>query len=123
MTDTTPPVTAELQTLADAIGHDVSDVKTAIEASKTGGKAAFIAALPNLVIDAKATYEDVKAALPQIKAGYQTTEFWLTAGLCVGNAVYAGVTGKVLPFDLNVVLGGVIAVYTAIRGLVKKPTT
>jgi hypothetical protein len=71
----------------------------------------------------EAQYKDVKAALPDIKTGYQTTEFWLVVGVVALNAGYTAVTGKALPVDSNVVLGGVVAIYTAVRGLVKSKSS
>jgi len=64
-------------------------------------------------------YADVKAALPTIKAGYKTTEFWVTV-VGVGIDSYFTATGKVPPIDGIAVAGAIIAVYTVVRGLIKK---
>lgn len=61
----------------------------------------------------------VKAALPAIKTGYKTTEFWATMGVPIVNGVALIVTKKPLPIDLNVVIAGVVAVYTVVRGFTK----
>lgn len=117
-----PAASHELQSLAEALGHDVQDIRVALAAYKTGGKAALFASLPSMVSDIQSTFTAVKAELPEIKAGYKTTEFWLTAGVVVGNIVFSAITGKAIPVEVNVVIGGVVAVYSAVRALIKKPT-
>lgn len=62
---------------------------------------------------------DVKAALPAIKTGYKTTEFWATMGVPLVNGIALIVTKKPLPVDLNVVMAGLVAVYTVVRGFTK----
>lgn len=117
-----PTASPELQALAGAIGHDVQDLRTAIAAYKSGGKAALLASLPNLVSDVQSTFSAVKTAIPQIKAGYKTTEFWLALGFLLTNTVYMIITGHSFPIDVTVPIAGVIAVYTFVRALAKKPT-
>jgi hypothetical protein len=76
--------------------------------------------LPKLISAGEKDWADVSAALPAIKAGYKTTEFWLVVAVGAGNFVYLKATGHPLPIDTNAVLGAVVAVYTAARALIKK---
>lgn len=118
----TPSVSPELQALADAIGHDIQDVRIAIAAYKSGGKAALFASLPNMVGDVQKTFTDIKAELPKIKSGWRTSEFWMGITFSVGNVAYLGITGKPIPTEVNLAISGVIAVYTFVRVLLKKST-
>jgi hypothetical protein len=78
--------------------------------------------LGEVVTEIEKDWTDISAAIPSIKSGYKTTEFWLIVGLGLGNGIYAAIAGKALPFDLNAVLGAVIVVYTAARALTKTST-
>jgi hypothetical protein len=113
--------TTELTTLAGDIGKDVELGKKLVAAYKAGGKNALISALPEAIPLLQAEFADVRAALPQIKAGYKTTEFWLTAAVVLGNGAYTTATGKTLPFDLNVTVAALVGVYALVRTIVKKP--
>lgn len=111
----------KLQAVADDIGEDISTVKAALAAYKSGGLSGLTALAPHIVDDVKKDIADVEAALPVIKAGYQTTEFWLIAGGVIVPVLFAQFMGKPIPFDVVGALSGVAAVYAAVRGVVKKP--
>lgn len=112
-----PPVAT--QALAQDVVDDIVLAKQLVAAYRTGGSQAALALLPSTLAALEKDYRDVKAALPEIKAGYKTTEFWLLVGVSLGNGIYLVLTGKALPVDLNVVLGGVIGIYTVARALIK----
>ena len=112
---------AAIKTVAQDLVDDAILAEAIIAAVKKSGVAGLVPLAPSLIAVGKKEYLDVKAAMPSIKAGYKTTEFWLTGGLVVGNGLYTLFTGHVLPVDLNVVLGGLVAIYTTARALMKKP--
>lgn len=116
-----PVVTTQTAALVSEVGGDVSLVKAALAAYKSGGVKALAAALSADVPEAERLYQQVQAALPEIKAGYKTTEFWLTVGVLSANGIYAAVTGHALPLDTNVVLVALTSLYTVVRSIVKKP--
>jgi hypothetical protein len=111
--DTSINATA-VKTVAQDLVDDAALVHAIVAAVKKSGAPGLAPLAPGLIAD-------VKAALPAVKAGYKTTEFWLTGGVVLGNGLYTLFTGHVLPIDLNVVLGGLVAIYTTARALVKKP--
>lgn len=113
-----------------AVTAAASDVVTAavlgkdvVAAYKTGGMSAVSALLARAVAEVEKDYTDISKALPSIKAGFKTSEFWLIVGATLGNGLYLAFTGKALPIDLNIVLGAVIAVYTAARAMTKSTAT
>lgn len=112
-------IAPELQPLASDVAQDISLIKQVASDVKAGGVQAALKDIPQAVSLVETEYEDVKKALPLIKAGYKSTEFWLVLAFFLGNVAYTAFTGKNLPFDTDLVLGGVLAVYTAARGLIK----
>lgn len=115
-----PILAPEVQAAASDAIAAVQLGQAVIADVKKGGATAALVDLPSLITLLQRGYSDVKAAIPLIKTGYQTTEFWLTASVFVINGVYTAVThGKVLPLDLNLVLGGIAAVYTFARSMAK----
>ncbi len=115
------PAPVATQALAQDVVDDVLLTKQLLAAFKAGGSKAALGLAPMAVAALEKDYQDVKAALPEIKAGYKTTEFWLVIAAILGNGLYLALAGKALPIDLNVVLGGIIAVYTTARALIKHP--
>jgi len=120
----TPATPTIDETAVKALAQDAIDAanlgKQVVTAWKSGGPAAASALLSQVISAGEKDYADLTAALPSIKAGYKTTEFWLTVGVMLLNGGYALVSGKTLPVDANVVLGAVVVIYTAARALVKK---
>jgi hypothetical protein len=119
MSDQPQPSPAISSLAADA-ADDVLIVKNALAAYRAKGTQGLIASMPGIVTAVEKDIADVRAALPEIKAGYKTTEFWLCASLPLLNGLYLAITGKTLPFDLNAILAAVAALYTVVRGLMKK---
>jgi hypothetical protein len=119
MADTQNPNT---QTLIADLADDVTLGKQLVAAYKTGGKSAVLALLPNIASEAEKEFADVEAALPEIKAGYKTTEFWLMVALFAGNAVYLKLSGHALPLDVNATLATLTGIYTVVRGVMKSQT-
>ena len=112
---------AAIQALADLAPEDVALAKKLVADFKAGGVKKIAAEdLAAVVAEAQKNYTAVLTALPAVKAGYKTTEFWMVAGVLLGNAIYTGATSKVLPLDLNATLTALVAIYTVVRGLVKK---
>lgn len=98
----------------------VPDVKDLIAAIKAKNRDQLLAVAPKILADAKREYSDVVSALPVIKTGYQTTEFWVVVGSGVVVAV-CQLTGHPLNFDVAGAMAGLAGIYVAIRGMVKKP--
>ena len=129
MSDTITPATpaqavaptqpSDLKPLADDVQHAVAIAVAAVKAYKTEGAAGIVKQAPQIIAEVEKEFTDVKAAAPAIKAGVKTTEFWLIAAFLVGNAVYVGITGKVLPVDTDAVLGTVLAIYASLRHVAK----
>jgi hypothetical protein len=117
----TPEEQAKLQKLANEVGDDAALLKQVIAHYKAGGFKAVAQDVPAIVIEARKDYAALSDALPVVKAGYKTTEFWLVVLVMLGNGIYFGVTGKTLPFDLNATLASMVGIYTVVRGLMKKP--
>lgn len=88
--------------------------KEAVAAFRKEGVAGAIREASEAIPDVQETIRDVTAALPTIKAGYKSTEFWLVLVFFIGNGVLAAM-GKPLPFEVNAVLGSVLAVYAVVR--------
>ena len=109
----------DLKPLADDVQHAVAIAIAAVRAYKTDGVAGVTKQAPQVVAEVERDFVDVKAAVPTIKAGVKTTEFWLVAGFLAGNAVYVGLTGKTLPVDVDAVLGTVLSVYAGLRHVAK----
>ena len=125
MADTTtpplPPGMPTVDTLAP-LGTDaaqaVKDIQLLLATYKTGGLAGVGAKLATLVPDVEKTYADVKTALPTIKTGYATTEFWITV-VVDGIIAYLTAKGTVPAIDGTTAIAALTAVYTMVRALVK----
>ena len=112
---------ADLLPLARDLQNDIALVTAVVQAVKAQGALAGITSqAPAIVAAVQKDVKDVEAALPAVKAGFKTSEFWLIAAFLAGNAVYTGTTGKTLPIDINALLGTVLAVYTGFRSQAKK---
>jgi len=120
----TAPTVADLKPLANDLQADVALVVQVVKAMKSQGAVAGITANASPIIAAvQQDVKDVEAALPAVKAGYKTTEFWMIAAFLGGNAIYVALTGKTLPIDFDAVTGTLIAIYTAFRNQAKKTAT
>ena len=114
---------SDLKPLAEDVQHAVAVAVAAVKAYKAEGVGAIAKQAPQIVAEVEKDYEDAAKAVPAIKAGVKTTEFWLIAGFLVGNAAYVGLTGKTLPVDVDAVLGTVLSIYAALRHVAKSNTT
>jgi hypothetical protein len=122
MATTTQP--SDLKPLANDLQADIQLAMQVVKAMKAQGAVAGITANAAPIIAAvQQDIKDVEAALPAVKAGYKTTEFWMIAAFLGGNAVYVALTGKTLPIDFDAVTGTLIAIYTAFRNQAKKTAT
>lgn len=111
----------QVTNLAQELGDDVNLVKQMIADYKAGGIKQVIANdSAALVREAQEDYAAIRQAMPALKAGYKTTEFWLIAGVIAGNVLYTSITGKVLPLDVNAIGAAMVTVYTVVRGAIKK---
>lgn len=117
MADTIDPSVSKL--VNDA-GIAAGDIKAGISAYKTGGLPAVAALSPTLVPHIRDTVADVQAAVPSIKAGYKTTEFWLIVAFGLANALVPTLTGKALPFSVDGSLAAVLSIYAIGRAVLKK---
>lgn len=105
---------------ADALQIE-KEIAAIVAAYKASGAAGAAALLPTLAPELQTAYADVKVALPVIKAGYKTTEFWIVAGVTGAVAILA-VSGKVPAIDAASLITALSGVYAVVRGLLKKST-
>ena len=106
---------AVLQTAENEIADDVKLVVEAVKLIRAKDKAGLVALAPKIFTEVKEDIAAIKPAIPVIKAGYKTTEFWLISVLFAANAYVFQTTGKVLPFDINATFASLLAVYTPVR--------
>ena len=97
------------------------EIAAIVAAYKAAGASGAAALLPALAPELTQSYTDVKAALPVIKAGYKTTEFWIVTGVTVVVGVLA-ISGKVPAIDGASLITALSGVYAVVRGLLKKST-
>lgn len=113
--------------VTDAVTAASTARQIAADTKQVGIVQALIKDAPALIPQVQQDIKDVRAALPVIKAGYATTEFWVVAASVAIIGFYPVVTGKPLAVDITVPLTGLAAVYTFARSLVKvkapTPTT
>jgi hypothetical protein len=120
MPDQTNPVptqTAFNNLIAEA-SDDVVLVKRIITAVKSKDRAALLSLIPEAAKEVTEDFTAVKTALPEIKQGYKTSEFWAVALVALAN-LYSAISGKPIPVDVNVIVGSLVGLYTIIRGMVK----
>ncbi len=125
--DTTSPTPATtIDPKVQAVAQDALDAvaigKQVIAAYKSGGAAGAAALLPKVVAAAEKDFTDAQAAMPLIKAGYKTTEFWLPVAATLIGGAYFAVTGKDIPVNLGVCVGALLSIYTVARTLLKAKT-
>jgi hypothetical protein len=94
-------------------------VKAAVAAEKAGGLGALSGQLPAAIAEGQKLVTDVQAALPEIKAGYKTTEFWIGAGV-VALIGLSSLLGRPLSVETDAVLAAVSTIYIVARSLIKK---
>ncbi len=113
--------TPEMQKLGADVGLTVDEAKEVIAAYKAGGLKAVAGLSGKITSVLKQDYDDVVAALPQIKSGYKTTEFWLgVVAICV--PLVAALLGHPLPAETVLPVAAVASIYMFVRALAKKPT-
>jgi hypothetical protein len=79
-----PPSDPKLVKLAQELGDDVALAKKLLAAYKAGGWQAVSAVVPEAVKEVQEDYAAFEDALPAIKSGWKTTEFWITAVVAIG---------------------------------------
>jgi hypothetical protein len=109
---------AVLKLISEA-GDDIPLIKQAVAAIKAKDKAALAALLPQIALEVKEDVAAVEAALPAIKAGFKTTEFWAVVVLAIANVALVAFGKQPLPWDINAVLGAVTVAYGFFRTLLK----
>ncbi len=110
MTDTD---STAIKTVATDVDTDVVLAINIIKALKSGDKAGALAQAETAIPLVSKQVQDFKAVMPVVKAGYKTTEFWITVAFLGLNAY------KPLPMDVNAVIGTVVGIYTVVRGMIK----
>ena len=123
-TTTTTQTQEQLQAATQPLVNDAiqaeKEITALIAAYKAGGAGGVAALLPALAPEVETIYADVKTAIPVIKAGFQTSEFWIVLGVELAIGIYT-LMGKVPPLDGASVMGALAGIYAVIRGLIKKP--
>jgi hypothetical protein len=121
MSDTVTPTLEPVATEAALkdIVKDIAFARQIVAAIKSGGVQAAASLIPDAVAAVDRTVKDVEAALPEIKAGYKTSEFWVTIGSMALVLGYETIAGKELSTNATVLVGAVVTIYTAARTLFK----
>lgn len=120
-----PPVAvqAAIQQQATELTQDMINTlaigKRFIEAEKAGGIKAIAEEFGHDLPQLQQVAGDLIAAVPAIKSGWKTSEFWLALALMLMNAACLVKTGAVLPLEANASLGGMIAAYAGSRSYTK----
>lgn len=118
-TTTTMPVSAaNTQAALAEIANDVPLVKDIAAAVKKDGVKAILSFLPQIIAEGQKDYTAISAAIPEVKLGYKTTEFWMIIGATLLITV-SSLIGHPLPVAADVVIGTLTAVYTLGRTIVK----
>lgn len=107
-----------IKPVADDIAQAEKEVAAIIAAYKSNGASGVAALLPALAPELQKDYADIKAAIPTIKAGYKTTEFWIVVAVCLGMSIMT-MFGKVPTVDGATIVGALTGIYTMVRGLTK----
>ena len=107
------------QPIIDDAVQAAHEVNAMLAAYKAGGLGAVAKLLPALAPEVEKDYTDIKTALPDVKVGYKTSEFWIVLGVELFVGVYTYM-GKVPPVDGATVMGAVVGVYAVVRSLLKK---
>jgi len=114
------PETIEvIQPVVTDVVQAEKEITALIAAYKSNGASGVAALLPALAPEIKKDWADIQAALPTIKAGYKTSEFWIVTVVCSVVAIM-GAMGKVPSVDAATIIGALSGVYTMVRGLLKK---
>lgn len=115
-TDTTKTL---VRPVIDDVIKAEKHITALIAVYKATGVSGVAALLPALEPEVMQDYQDVKAALPTIKAGYKTTEFWIVVATCTGLGILTAM-GKVPAVDGATIIGALTGIYAVVRGLIKK---
>jgi len=112
---TAVPGTEAKTTVAPA---DANALQTLLADIVKIGERAKAKDLAGAVTEAAKDLPDVMAAVPAIKAGHKTSEFWVVVG--IGAVIVAcQLTGHPLPTDATVTLAGLAAAYAGSRTVAK----
>lgn len=124
LTPLQPPTQEQVRAVVTTLAQDAlqaeKDLTALIAAYKSKGAAGVASLLPALAPELQQDWKDVQAALPVVKAGYKTTEFWIVAGVTLGLFVLSA-SGKVPAIDAGSLISALAGVYTVVRSLAKKP--
>lgn len=112
--------TPQTNGLIAEIADDLPVIRKAIQAYKTDGAKGLAAVMPEVAAELREDVAAVQAALPEIKAGYKTTEFWLVVGVGAAATAYTAFSGKDLPVATTALVGSLSAVYVVIRSFIKR---
>jgi hypothetical protein len=107
------------QPLLDDAVQTEKEVASLVAAYRAHGVAGVAALVPALAQTAGKDYEDVATAVPAIKSGWRTSEFWVIIGIGLVD-LYFGVTGKETPTTVTEILTVLGAAYGVSRGITKK---
>jgi hypothetical protein len=119
MPDTTPTLDPAVQAVAQDALDAVKIGQAVAAAMKAQGATGALSQIGPVVTAVQKDYSDITAALPALKAGIRTTEFYVGLAPFLVNGLYFAFAHKTLPLDLNLVFGAVAAVYVFARSMVK----
>lgn len=113
------PAKPEIQALEQDALDTASEIMAVYKAYKSGGLKGVIGESGNIRTAVTKDIVDTKAALPVIKDGLKTSEFWLSSAACAALLLmtYKGFT---IPPAISATIGGVVSLYAMFRTGAKK---
>lgn len=115
-------IQAATQPIVDDAIQTEKEIASLVAAYKAHGVSGISALLPALYTTAQKDFKDVEVALPVVKEGWKTTEFWIVVGVILIEG-YFTITGKETPFQTSEVLTVIGSAYALARGQAKKGNT
>lgn len=122
MPDNIPPVTVateETVKMINDLKSQIALVEKTVADAKAKGIQGIVDNSPALIAAATQDIADIQAAIPEIKAGLKTTEFWVPVAAALAGIIYFGVSGKDLPVNLTAGIAAVLGIYIAARTMLK----
>lgn len=120
MSDPNPSISDQTKVALQPIVDDISLTeqmgKRVLAAYSSGGKTAVAALFPEAAAVIQKDISDAAATLPVIKAGWKTSEFWLTASTLLGVGIFAYTSKSPVDGDtLAGICASVTAIYAGLR--------
>lgn len=113
------PTSQATQASAKDLFEALDFIKAELAKAKAGGVAALVADAPQAIAIATKDIADIRLAVPEIKSGMKSTEFWAPVGAILIGGAYFMVTKKDIPVDLTSAITALLGIYVAARTMLK----